>query len=67
MNQPLFIIGIIAIVLGVFAGIYTQNETNIFGMIIVQTKPFRDWTEPLIVAGIVLIAVGYFTRKKKPE
>jgi uncharacterized membrane protein YdcZ (DUF606 family) len=62
MNK-LIIIGIILIVIGILAGIYTTTQTHIFG-ITSTAIPYAAYAIPLYVGGIVLIIVGALQHRK---
>jgi hypothetical protein len=66
MNKTLLIIGIIALVLGILAQIYsvTTTEDYVFGLFTksITTQPYDYLAIPLIVGGAVLIIVGVAVR-----
>ena len=66
MNKVLLIIGIIALVLGIFAQVYsvTTTHSQVFGLFTTTetTNPFDYLSVPLIAGGIILIIVGLFVR-----
>lgn len=65
MNKILIYAGIIVLVLGILAGVYSVDQTALFGLISFTTAPYQAYMLPLIVVGVVLVIAGYFTGGKK--
>ncbi|MCX6741719.1 MAG: hypothetical protein NTX24_00900 [Candidatus Pacearchaeota archaeon] len=66
MNKTLLIIGVIVLVLGILAQIYsvTTTEDYVFGLFTksITSQPYDYLAIPLIVGGAVLIIVGLAVR-----
>lgn len=69
MNLGLFFIGVVLLLLGLFAAGYTiENDRSYFGGLVIQegaSRPYVYYGWPLIIAGIVVMIAGLaapFTR-----
>lgn len=74
MNKVLLILGIILVVAGIISQIYTTTEEKsyVFGLIKTSetTKPYTDFSIPLIIGGAILIVVSIAINsnsKNKPK
>jgi len=65
VNKTLVIIGAIAVVLGIIAGVYTKTESQLYGLVSTTTKPYHAYMIPMLVGGAVLIVVGLVVGHKK--
>jgi hypothetical protein len=69
MNKTILIIGIIVLIVGVAANIFTSTTTqsHMFGMFSTSstTAPYAVYSFPLIVGGIILIIVGFALKEGK--
>ena len=65
MNKYLIIIGVVLLVIGIVAGIFTTTQSQFFGMYNTTSIPYAAYMIPLLVGGIVLIIVGAFVGKKE--
>ena len=69
MNQALVIIGVVAVVLGLFASIYTvvTTEEHAWGLFTSTetSAPYARFSLPVLIGGIVLIVVGIFVGNNK--
>ena len=63
INMPLAVAGLVLVILGVIAAIYTSSEARILGLLVVETKPYEVYAAPLVIGGIVLMVVSYFVKK----
>ncbi|HII98315.1 MAG TPA: hypothetical protein HA272_03415 [Methanoregula sp.] len=63
-NKYLLISGIVSIILGIIASSYTVNQEHLFGLVSTSTAPYAEFAIPLIIAGIVLIIVGFVLENK---
>ena len=58
-------LGILLIVLGIIAGVYTRTESQLYGLVSTTTKPYQAYMIPMLVGGVVLIVVGLVVGHKK--
>ena len=65
MNKSLITIGIVLLVIGIGAGIFTVTRTHLFGMVTTSSIPYAAYMIPLLIIGIVLIIIGVVTGGKK--
>ncbi|MEK6849350.1 MAG: hypothetical protein AABY01_02145 [Nanoarchaeota archaeon] len=65
MNKPLIIIGVVLLVIGIVAGIYTTSQDQLFGLYTTSSIPYAVYMVPLVVGGIVLMIFGAITGKKE--
>ena len=69
MNQTLIIIGIVVVVIGLFAGIYTitTTEEHVWGLFTSTetSSPYANLSLPVLIGGIILIIVGAFVGNQK--
>jgi uncharacterized membrane protein YdcZ (DUF606 family) len=65
MSKLLIIIGIVLLVLGIIAGVFTTTQSQLFGLYTTSSIPYVAYTIPLLVGGLVLIIVGVVIAKKK--
>ena len=71
MNQILIIMGVIMLVFSIFAFTYVVVTTDEYlGGLVTEEEtetPFRGYTLPLIIGGIILVLVGAFMPNKKEK
>ncbi len=69
MRTSVLIIGIVFIVLGVFAFYYytTETDEDLGGLIENEERvyPFRPYAYPLVIGGIVLVILSFLIPSKK--
>ena len=69
MNKTLLIIGIVVLVLGIFANIYsvTTTQSHLFGLYSTSSSsnPYLTYSVPFLIGGIVLIIVGAVIKEGK--
>jgi len=54
------IVGVVIIILGCIAGIYTKTQSYAFGLYSTTSTPYSLFSIPLIIAGIFLIIISYY-------
>lgn len=68
MNKPIAIIGIVFLLISVFAYFYSVTEKESYlGGLITDTDtefPFRNYSFVLFIGGLILLIVGIFLNKK---
>ena len=65
MNKSLIIIGVVLLVIGIVAGIFTTTQSHLFGLYSTSSIPYAAYMIPLLIGGVVLIIVGVVTGKKQ--
>ena len=60
-----YILGILSLVGAFIAFFYYEESTSLFGSIV--RYPYGDYTIPLLMAGIVLMVIGYVTEQRAKE
>lgn len=67
MNATLIVLGIVAVVIGGFASMYTETQVQNHLWGLYQTtstsSPYSGLAVPLVIGGIVLIMVGVASKK----
>ena len=69
MNSALLILGVLLIIVGIFAYAYTTTTTqNIGGVPENQSSnPYRYWSYYILILGVILLIVGLILPSKKSE
>ena len=58
MKVALIVLGLILIILGVGAGVFTSSQSQLFGLYTTTSTPYKEFMIPLIIGGAILIIVG---------
>ncbi|MFA6022552.1 MAG: hypothetical protein WC781_00525 [Candidatus Pacearchaeota archaeon] len=69
MNKPIFYIGLVILIIGIFAGVFsiTTTQSQFFGLFSTSTttNPYAVYSIPSMITGIALMVVGWFVGNKK--
>lgn len=65
MKKSLIISGVVLLVIGIIAGIFTTTQSQLFGLYTTSSIPYAAYMIPLLVGGIVLIIIGVVIGKKE--
>jgi hypothetical protein len=65
MNKSLIIVGVVFLVIGLAAGVFTVTQSHLFGLFSTSSIPYAPYMIPLLIVGIVLIIIGAGTRGEK--
>ena len=58
--------GVLLIIAAVFCGAYTETR-KVWWIFNVTVAPYREWAMPLVLVGVVLIAVGVLVEARERE
>ena len=64
-SNSIIIIGVLLLVLGVFAGAFTSSQSHLWGLFTTSSTPYSSYMMPLLVGGIVLIIVAVLMGRKE--
>ncbi len=56
MNKLLVVLGIVLVIIGILAAVYTTEESILF--VSFDFNPFSKYAIPLLIAGIVVTVIG---------
>lgn len=69
MNKALIIIGVVVLVLGIFANVYSETTTNeyLWGLYSTSSTsiPYSSYSTMLLIGGIILILAGALIKEGK--
>jgi ribosomal protein L40E len=60
-----YVFGALSLLVGLYAYLYYQ--TTLIGQIGLAFTPYRNYAIPILIAGIVLLIMGYVTEKRARE
>ena len=69
MNKSLIIIGVVVLVLGIFANVYSETTTqeHLWGLYSTSdtSTPYSPYSTMLLIGGIILILIGVLIKEGK--